>query len=399
MDFPIRLFSPVDEVSHEAVLAKLIGTVDQVFPHEVFREREGRERELLDDFKAGYVTHLPAHGLENLRNIDAAFVAGQLSFEFRDAEVEVAFQKLEQGRIDPDIVLVVGNSKRRLGRSALQLDWNEHKGRAVDTGIACGLLPSEEPCGEKERIRATLLHVALGAPIERHKTVVHVLAGERHDDLPALEGIAHELLLYPFPVFGREGPVTEWIFVNQRQPPELLSCGKFVFKSGDARTAQGERLLCVPIVEQPVSQRQIKKLALPPLNAIPGRFRRLFADFPRQQPEVRQWRKRRGCRLIDRLWIGGIPDPVTCKRTDAGGTRPRNVDSHHELGVAAFGETAATFIYSLIETDRGAFGQQRGLDRHELVALHCLSNGDHIRFRRMAKIPLENPDPDPRMAL
>ena len=92
---PIRLLGPVDEMLHEPVLPKLIGAVDQVFPHEVLRERKGREREFLDNFEAGDITHLPAHDLEYERDVDSAFVSRELTLELRDAEVEVTFQKLE----------------------------------------------------------------------------------------------------------------------------------------------------------------------------------------------------------------------------------------------------------------------------------------------------------------
>ena len=35
---PVRLRGPVDEMFHQPVLPKLIGAIDQVLPHEIFRE-------------------------------------------------------------------------------------------------------------------------------------------------------------------------------------------------------------------------------------------------------------------------------------------------------------------------------------------------------------------------
>ena len=179
---------------------------------------------------------------------------------------------------------------RRLGRSTLQLDRDEDHGCAVGTGIAFGLLPSEEPRSEKERVRAALLHVAPRAAVERQQSVVHLLAGERYNDLSAFERIADDVLLDPLHVLRGDRPVAERIVVVQGEPSKFFFGGKLVFESGDARTAQGEGLLAVPEVEETVSERQIKKLALPSLNAVPRRLRCLFADFARQQPEVWQWR-------------------------------------------------------------------------------------------------------------
>ena len=39
-----------------------------------------------------------------------------------DAELEVTFQELEQRRVDPYVVLMVCDPKRRLGRATFQLD-------------------------------------------------------------------------------------------------------------------------------------------------------------------------------------------------------------------------------------------------------------------------------------
>ena len=90
---------------------------------------------------------------------------------------------------------------------------------------------------------------------------------------------------------------------------------------------------------------------------------------------------------------------MTRKGTNLGGTRPCDVDSHHELGVAVLDETAAALIDRLIESDGGTLGQQCRLDRHKLVGLHSFADGDDIRFRHMAEIPLEDPDADPCVAL
>ena len=168
---------------------------------------------------------------------------------------------------------MVRNPIRRLGRSTLHLDRDEDHGCAVDTGIAFGLIPSEEPRSEKERVRAALLHVAPRAAVERQQSVVHLLAGERYNDLSAFERIAADFLLDPLRLFWGDRPVAERIVVVQGEPSKLSSGGKLVFESGDARTAQGEGLLAVPVVEETVSKRQIKKLALPSLNAIPRRPR------------------------------------------------------------------------------------------------------------------------------
>ena len=90
---------------------------------------------------------------------------------------------------------------------------------------------------------------------------------------------------------------------------------------------------------------------------------------------------------------------MTRKGTDAGSTRPRDVDSHHELGVPVFGESTTNFIDRLIESDGGTLRQECRLDWYELVGLQGFADGNDIRFRHMTEILLEDPDPDPCMVL
>ena len=243
---------------YQPVVTKLVGAVDQVFPHEVFGEREGRERKFLDDFETRNLPYLPADDFENARDIDPALVARQLALKLRDAKVEVPFQKLKQGRVYPYVVFMVRNPERRLGRSALKTDRDEDERGAIGAGIAFGFLPSEKPRSEKERVRAAFLHVASGAPVKRQQAVVHLLAGERDNDLSALERIANDLFLDPLRFLWRDRPAAEGIVVAEGEPPEFLSAGKLVFKVSDARTAQGDGLLAVPVIEETVSKRQVE---------------------------------------------------------------------------------------------------------------------------------------------
>ena len=90
---------------------------------------------------------------------------------------------------------------------------------------------------------------------------------------------------------------------------------------------------------------------------------------------------------------------MTRKGADLGGTRPRDIDSHHELGVAVFGEPTTALIDRLIESDGRTLGEQCRLDRSELASLHGFADGNDIWFRHMAEILLDDPDPDPCMSL
>ena len=92
-------------------------------------------------------------------------------------------------------------------------------------------------------------------------------------------------------------------------------------------------------------------------------------------------------------------DFVPRKGTDPGSTRPRDVNSHHEFGVAVFGQPTTSVIDCLIESDGGTLGEQCRLDRYELMGLHGFADGNDIRFRHLAEILLEDPDTDPCVAL
>ena len=111
---------------HHLVLPKLILPIDEILPHQVLREREGRERDFLDHLKPGGVAHFAPHGLENERKIEAALVARQLALKLGDPKIEITLEELEQGEVEPYVVLVMCNSKRRLSRTTLELDVDRH---------------------------------------------------------------------------------------------------------------------------------------------------------------------------------------------------------------------------------------------------------------------------------
>ena len=71
----------VDQVAHEAVRPKLVRSIDEVLPHEVLREGEGRERDFLHHLEARHVAYQPTDALEDAGHVEAGLVAGQLAFE------------------------------------------------------------------------------------------------------------------------------------------------------------------------------------------------------------------------------------------------------------------------------------------------------------------------------
>ena len=213
-------------MAHQTVLPKLILPVDEVLPHQVLCKGECRERELLDHLEPGNVAHLATHGLEDERKIDAALVSRQFALELRDPKSEISLQELEQGQIEPYVVLVVRDSKGRLGGATLKPDRDQNQRRAVRAGISFRLLPAQETRCEKEGVRTTLLHVASRPAVEREETIVHLLAGKRHGELPTIEGIADHLLLDPLRLFGRDGAVADGILIGERKPRNFFPAAR-----------------------------------------------------------------------------------------------------------------------------------------------------------------------------
>ena len=69
------LVGVADQVTHDSVLFQVGAAIDQVFPHQVFGEREGRQRAFIDDFKAGNITNLRANTFQYQCDVDAGIVA------------------------------------------------------------------------------------------------------------------------------------------------------------------------------------------------------------------------------------------------------------------------------------------------------------------------------------
>ena len=142
---------------HQTVFPKLVGTIDQIFPHQVLREGESRKCEILDNLEAGNVAHLLAHQLEDERHVDTAVVARQLVLKLGNSDLEIALEEFEQGRVDPYAVLVMGYLEIRSCRTALKLDRNKKQWGTVGPRVLLGLLPAQETRSEKKRVCTAFL--------------------------------------------------------------------------------------------------------------------------------------------------------------------------------------------------------------------------------------------------
>lgn len=64
----------VDQVGYDRIALEQFGAVDEVLPHKVFGEGQGRERDLLGDLPTLDGLDVPADGFPDARDVDAGGV-------------------------------------------------------------------------------------------------------------------------------------------------------------------------------------------------------------------------------------------------------------------------------------------------------------------------------------
>lgn len=69
----------VYQMPHQTAFAQVVGAINQIFPHQVFREGKCRKRAILQHLEPGYIPDFMPQNLQNARNIQAAFIAWQFT--------------------------------------------------------------------------------------------------------------------------------------------------------------------------------------------------------------------------------------------------------------------------------------------------------------------------------
>jgi hypothetical protein len=93
-------------MAHNGVALEFLGSIDKILPHEVLREGEGREHDLLGHLEALDPLHVLADDLPDLCNLHARSQSRQVALEFRYLQIKVPPNHLEKRRIDPCVVLM-----------------------------------------------------------------------------------------------------------------------------------------------------------------------------------------------------------------------------------------------------------------------------------------------------
>ena len=155
----------VDQVRHYRIALEQVGAVNEVLPHQVFGERQRRERDLLGDFPALNAFDVTADGLPNAGNVDAGSVLRQFAVEFGHRQVEILLQHLHQGRIEARFVLMQRQSKSGTHAFALELHRDEDQRRPVRARTVLRR-PFQETQAEVEDVSATFFEGEPGGSVE-----------------------------------------------------------------------------------------------------------------------------------------------------------------------------------------------------------------------------------------
>ena len=216
----------MDQMSHDPVLRQTLDPVDQVFPHQVFCERERSQSRLFDDFEARNVADVTPNSFKNLRHVDATVVLRQIRFEVRQVAAEVFFQQLNQRRIEAHFVFVQHEIERRDSTLTDKFHRHQQQRSPANPRVILTWLPSQESDRQKQRVRTTFGQVVLHSTVNGCQPGRQLLFRQRAGDLVTFECLACkfgvEVLVSGLPVqFGVA--ITQWILVGQRNDPQSHS--------------------------------------------------------------------------------------------------------------------------------------------------------------------------------
>ena len=369
----------IDQVADDGIALEIVGPIDEILPHQIFREGEGCEHDLFGNLPALDAFHMLAHDLPDARDVDAGAVRGKLAFEFRHRQAEVPAQHLEQRRIEPHLVLVQRQPETGAHALPFKLHRNHEERRAIRAGAVLGR-PLQKPEAEIKDVRAALFEGEARRPIQVCETSLHFSLGRLGVQFVAAHGLEH-IGLAPVLVlaFAEERRIASVAPVEDCGPTlhlEALARGEQVFELRRIGAFDRDRRLVLLEVEQAVAQREIEQAALPGLEAVERPFGRGCAAVQfllehRSRFEFVGLRRRR--LGIDR----GGRRSSEIKRPDPGCPGSLHVDREFERGLCVLGDVVRPLSDRLLESGGMLPGQGGGFDEDHLVELNALSQ--HLR--------------------
>ena len=212
------VFGIFDQMTNNSVLSQLIDAIRQILPHEVSSEGERCEGHVVDDFEPGDFANGGAHLLQHGGNIDALFIAGQLSGEVSQIFLKVASEQFEQCGIELDVIFVVSQLKAGDGAGAEEFDGDQHQRCQTGSAVGGGGFPAKKAHGEEQCIRASFGQIISGAAIEFSESCGEFSGVEICGQFVALQSLHGELLIEVTLCFAEVGagiPVALWIVFGQ----------------------------------------------------------------------------------------------------------------------------------------------------------------------------------------
>ena len=88
------------------VFPELVGSIHQIFPHQVLRKRKMTQGHRWHNLKALSFPDFSFNPIPDARNIDAAFISRQFSLQAADVDPEIRSEHLQQGGVETGFVVV-----------------------------------------------------------------------------------------------------------------------------------------------------------------------------------------------------------------------------------------------------------------------------------------------------
>jgi len=377
-------------IPHELVLASR-----QVQPHQELGEREVAQVGFLHHLPAGHLQDRPSEGVEDPGDVQAGLVLGEF-VQGGDLDAEVPLHLLQQGGVQPGLVLGQPDPEGLGHRSAHDLHRQQQDGRPARRGRRRRLEPLQESQGQVQGIGPRLLEV--GARLAEHldQPFGEVGGGQVGIEpaglhLPGQElafQVLAGLLLVQLQVARLASPI------RARQDLEGHLAGQAILHDGQVGAEQRDALRPGPIVQQAVAQREVQKLAAPSFQAalgdLPGAARSL-AGGSSPQGGRRQgggW-SRGGLGLgQDEASSGLEPDR---QGSDPG--VPGRLDVHGVFEGLDLAEGLAGHLLGLFKAHPRPAGRRRRVEEGHLAHLGPLAKRKRIVPDRLGQAALLQPDP------
>ena len=303
-----------------------------VIPQDELVEGEGADDGLLHDVPSIHIHDLPTEGAEDPGNIDAAFIRRE-GIQSADRNAVFLTEIFEEGDIEQGFLVATVDDVAAGG--GLAGDFNrKQKDRGVTRLHALGrLIILQQAEGEEQRIRAVLLHVGPGFPIQMGECIFHpelVKIGSDtgipqfllHDTIDRIGGIHGLMETIDHP---RTVPVR-----RTRKHTEILVGGELILQLVDMDGDDLERILGQADAQQVVPHGEVEQFPLP--GGLP-----VHNDLPVLVGLVRLAQVFRLAVGVDGFTlVYDDPTPIRSlyahrKRTDMSLPGPENVEEKKEL--------------------------------------------------------------------